>query len=247
MKRRNNQSQFTKQETILLSNMIDKYEIYKKSGKNTYSNFLNPSEISLVISYLNHKNIPYSVYEPYPFLEKKIVYFGEYDNFVTFYQITASEKLSHSQVLGSLFSIGFHENTIGDIFIENGICYYTNLTKMNSYLEENLTYIGNQLVTLEKIDEINLKEKHTELFTILVSSMRLDNIISKITFQSRSQVEKMFLDKRILLNYKEVKNTSICLKENDILSIRKVGKFKIGKQQGITKKENTILEVYKYI
>ena len=242
-----NKQNLTKQEKILISNMIDKYEIYKKSGNSTYSNFLNSNELSLVISYLNHYHIPYSIYEPYSFLEKKIIYFGKYDNFITFYQISASKALSHSQVLGSLFSIGFHENTIGDIFIEKGICYYTNLTKMNHYLEENLNSVGHQLVKLSKIEEISLEETHFELFTILVSSVRLDNVVSKITAQSRNQVNQMFLDKRILLNYGDIKNTSIPLKENDILSIRKVGKFRIGKQQGITKKENIILEVYKYI
>jgi len=237
----------TKQDKILISNMIDKYEIYKKSGKSTYSNFLNPYELKVVTSYLKHSHIPYSIYEPYSFLEKKIIYFGEYDNFISFYQITAPNELSHKQVLGSLFSIGLNETTIGDIFIEKGICYYTNLTRMNNYLEENLNSIGSQVVELKQIDELILEENHFELFTILVSSMRLDNIISKITSQSRNQVGQMFLDKKILLNYSEVKNTSILLKENDILSIRKVGKFKIGSSQGLTKKENIILEIYKYI
>lgn len=244
---RNKQSQLTKQERIIISNLMDKYEIYKKSGKSTYSNFLNPCELNLIISYLNHYHIPYSIYEPYSFLEKKIIYFGEYEDFVTFYKITAPKELSHSQVLGSLFSIGFHENTIGDIFIEKGICYYTNLTRMNTYLEENLRIIGHQIVTLNKIEEIVLHEKHFELFNVLVSSMRLDNIVSKITSKSRSQVGQMFLDKSVLLNYKEVTNSSILLKENDVLSIRKVGKFRIGKEQGITKKEKMVLEIYKYI
>lgn len=243
----NNQNQFTKQERILLSNMLDKYRIYKKNGKSTYTNFLNPYELNLIISYLNHNNIPYSIYEPYSFLEKKIAYFGEYENFVTFYQISSPTRLTHSQVLGSLFSVGFNENTIGDIFIENGICYYTNLTKMNNYLEEKLIKVGNQMVELTKIKEINLKENHFELLTILVSSMRIDNIVSKITCQSRNKVNQIFLDKKVLLNYKEEKNSSTILKQNDILSIRKVGKFKIGCKQGITKKENIILEIYKYI
>lgn len=236
-----------KQDKILISSMIDKYEKHKSSGKTTYSNFLNPSELNLVISNLKHLHIPYSIYEPYSFLEKKIIYFGEYDNFITFYQITAPNELSHRQVLGCLFSIGLNENTIGDIFIEKGICYYVNLTRMNNYLEENLRSVGNQIVKLDKISEIVLEEEHFELFTILVSSMRLDNIVSKITSQSRNQAIAMISDDKILLNYSEIKNSSTFLKENDILSIRKFGKFKIGKKQGVTKKENIILEIYKYI
>ena len=36
------------------------------------------------------------------------------------------------------------------------------------------------------------------------------------------------------------------LKENDILSIRHVGKFKIGTKLGNTKKDNIILEINQY-
>ena len=182
-------------------------------------------------------------------LLKKIIYFGNYDHFITFYQISSldSSKISHSQLLGSLFAIGFHENTIGDIFVEDGVCFYVNLSKMNMYLEENLTFVGRHPVVLKKIETLNLLNKHFEIFTILVSSMRVDNIISKIVSQSRSQVKQMILDKRIFLNYQELKKSDLLLKTNDILSIRKIGKFKIGDQKGTTKKENIILEIYQYI
>lgn len=243
---KNIQSQLMKKEKILISNMMDKYKTYLKSKKSTYSNFLNPSELSLVVAYLRHNHIPYSIYEPYPFLEKKIIYFGNYDNFVTFYKMVSVKELTHQQVLGTLFSIGLNDNMIGDIFIEKGICYYTNLSKLNSFLEKNLTVIGKEQVKLIKVEEILLEEEHFDCFTVLVNSMRLDNIVSKITSQSRRQVEEMLLEKRIVLNYKEIKSASIVLKENDIISIRRVGKFKIGKQEGFTKKENIILKIYKY-
>ena len=57
----------------------------------------------------------------------------------------------------------------------------------------------------------------------------------------------MFLDKMILLNYHEIKNNNTILKEDDILSIRRYGKYKIGKDLGFTKKDNIILEIIKYI
>lgn len=59
---------YTKEEKILISNIIDKYEQYQKTGKSTCSNFLNPVNLNLIILYLEYKKIPYSIYEPYPFL-----------------------------------------------------------------------------------------------------------------------------------------------------------------------------------
>lgn len=238
---------YKKDEKILISNIVDKYNQYQKTGKSTCSNFLNSVSLNLVISYLEYKKIPYSIYEPYPFLEKKIIYFGNYEDFVTFYKVKISKNITHSKILGTLFSIGMNENTIGDIIVEDGYFFYTNLTRFNSYLEDNFSFISRELITLEKVSKIELVQEHYKIFTILVSSMRFDTIISKLTSKSRNQVKKLILEKSILLNYKEINNFSINLKENDILSIRKVGKFKIGKSQGLTKKENIILEIFQYM
>lgn len=140
-----------------------------------------------------------------------------------------------------------NENTIGDIIVEDDYFFYTNLTRLNSYLENNFNFIGKELIILEKVSEIKLLKEHYKIFTILVSSMRFDTIISKLTLKSRNHVKKLLLEKSILLNYKEINNQSINLKEGDILYIRKVGKFRISKNQGLTKKENIILEIYQYM
>lgn len=239
---------FSKQNKILVSSVLDKYEIYRQYGKPTYTNFLNPCELYFAISYLNHYHISYSIYEPFSFMEKKIIYFGDYEEFLTFYKITSNSfsPLTHSEFLGSLFAIGFQESTIGDIFVQDGVCYYTNLTRLNDYLEQNLIRIGKHSVKLEKIESFHLPERQFNVFTVLTSSMRVDSIISRISAQSRNQVKKMFAEKKVLLNYQEVTNDNIILKENDVLSIRKVGKFRVGTQQGLTKKGNIILEVYQY-
>lgn len=239
-------SYYKKEDKILIANILDKYKFYLKTGKSNYTNFLNSEKLKIATQYLNYKKIPYSIFEPYPFLEKKIIYFGKYDNFVTIYKIIVS-NVNHQQILGTLFSLGLEEDLIGDIFVENGYFYYTNLTKMNSFLENNLVMIKNKPIILTKVDNIILNKEHFENFKILVSSMRIDSIISKLTCKSRNQVNKMILDKIILLNYNEVKNASSLLKTEDILSVRKYGKYKIGKQLGFTKKGNIILEIMKYI
>lgn len=237
---------YNKEDKILLGNIIDKYKSYQKSGKSTYSNFLNMRQAKLITEYLNNQKISYSIYQPYPFLEKVIIYFGEYEDFVTFYKVNISD-ITHSQILGTLFSLGLDNDLIGDIFVEDDCFYYTNLTKMNSFLEESLIMIKNTLITLEKTDEIILLKKHFETLKVLVSSMRIDCVVSKLTSKSRSQVNTMFADKMILLNYDEVGKTNIILKEGDILSIRKFGKYKIGSFLGYTKKDNMVLEIIKYV
>lgn len=238
---------YTKKENILISSIMDKYRIYKKDNKSTCTNFLNPSELKLATSYLNSEKINYSIYEPYPFMEKKIIYFGNYDNFVTFYKISISKEITHPNILGTLFSLGLTPNTIGDIFLEDGCFYYTNLSRMNPFLEHNFLAINNEKITLNRVSEIIIKRKQFEEYAIMVSSLRIDNIISKLASCSRNQALDMIKNKLVLLNYEEEIKAHTILKKDDIISIRRVGKFKIGEEKGYTKKNNLILEIYKYM
>ena len=79
----------------------------------------------------------------------------------------------------------------------------------------------------------------------MVSSLRIDNIISKLASCSRNQALDMIKNKLVLLNYEEEIKAHTILKKDDIISIRRVGKFKIGEEKGYTKKNNLILEIYK--
>lgn len=236
-----------KEDKILISSILDKYNRYKKTSVSICTNFLSARELNIAISELNRKKLPYNVYEPYNFLEKKIIYFGEYEDFVTFYKVEISSDISHRDILGTIFSLGIDIDLIGDIFVEDGYFYYTNLTKMNKLLENDLVMIKNYPVKLVKVDEIKLMKNHFEDIKVLTSSMRIDTIVSKIINSSRGNADNIIKEGKVLLNYEEVKSNSIYLKNDDILSIRKYGKYKIGEKEGLTKKNNIVLKIIKYI
>ena len=237
----------SKEDKILIASVIDKYKKYMKSNVSTSTNFLDARKLKIVVSELNREKIPYNIYEPYDFLEKRIIYFGNYEDFVTFYKVSFSTDIKHRDILGTLFSLGIDMDLIGDIFVEEGYFYYTNLTKMNKLLENDFVMIKNEPIKLTKVEEIKLLKKHFEEFNILTSSLRIDTVISKITNKSRTIASEMLKEGNILLNYEEVKSVSIYLNKDDILSIRKYGKYKIGEEIGKTKKDNIILKIIKYI
>ena len=56
----------------------------------------------------------------------------------------------------------------------------------------------------------------------------------------------MIKNKHVILNYSILKNSSTLLKENDIFSIRRKGKYKFSKIIKNTKKDNIIIEYYRY-
>ena len=236
-----------KEEKMLIGNILDKYNKYLDNNTSTYSNFLNSRELDLVSKALDGKKIKYNIYDKYPFLEKKIIYFGEYLDYITIYRIDIDNSIKHSDILGTLFSLGLDNDMIGDIYVEDGYFYLTSLSRMDSFMEKEFTMIKRYPIKLKKVDEIILLKEHFKKENILVTSYRLDNIVSKIINSSRSIINEMIVNKDILLNYNEIKSSSILLKEGDILSIRKHGKYKIGSNLGLTKKNKFILEIIKYI
>ena len=236
-----------KQDKILRDNVLDKYYSYLSNKRKTSTNFFNSFDIDKITRFLDNKNIEYGVYDKYPFLEKKIIYFGEYDNYITIFKAKKSDKIKHSNILGTLFSLGLTDDVIGDIIVMDDYFYLTTLTRLSSFIKNNLTIInGERIELLEETDILLNKDRFLKM-KLLVSSMRVDTIVSKITNTNRLKVNSMIKDNIILVNYNTVKSSSLILKNNDILSIRKYGKYIIKNIIGTTKKNNLVLEIEKYI
>jgi len=233
-----------KQDRLLLSTTLDKYNKYKKSNINTSTNFLNEYEYKFLCNSLKHLNIDFNTYSVNDYCSKVIIYFGKYDNFITTYKIDNS--FTHREILGTLFSIGYTYDMIGDIITDNNVTYITNLTKYNHILINDLISINKTNIKLIEIDNFNInKDKFIEL-DIIIPSYRLDVIVSKLCNLSRNKVTELIKDKKVLLNYKECIDTSKLLKYEDILSIRGYGKFIIKEEILTTKKNNFMIKICKY-
>ena len=120
---------------------------------------------------------------------------------------------------------------------------------MSSFVIDNLFMIGNKYVNIEEvnIDVLSNYKKKYEIKNIIVPSLRIDAVISKIINTSRSNCVDLIKNKCVILNYSLLKEGSIYLKENDVFSIRRYGKYKFSKVIKSTKKDNRIIEYYKYI
>ena len=89
-------------------------------------------------------------------------------------------------------------------------------------------------------------EKEYEKIEIIASSPRIDTIAAKIIGTSRNKIIEIIKNKEIILNYNILKNVSYQLKENDVFSIRRHGKYKFIRLIKNTKNKNFIFECYKY-
>lgn len=234
-----------KEDRLLLAILLDRYRIYEKTGKSTYTNFLNERELAFLENMLTHLKIPYQVYWKDENLERNIIYFGKKERFVTIYHIP-NLKVRHSDVMGSLYASGFSTFMIGDIIIQDEGIYLTNLEKYDFLLETSFQTIGKKIINLEKVEKLPKFTKKLEEIFLTVNSTRFDLIISHLGKMSRSKTLEYLKERRTFLNYKPVQNTSILLKEKDIFSVEKIGKFKIDSIKNDSKNKKLKILIKKY-
>ena len=207
--------------------------------------FLDPKEQLELAKKL--KKEPYQIYKPYPDSEKNIFYIKEEPK-VILYEIKSKIPLEHREILGTLFSLNITSELFGDIVITNNHYYIYVLESIAPYIKNNLLLIKNSHVELIEVPLETLKEYHKEYETIeiIASSTRIDTVISRLIQTSRPNIIEKIKNKEIILNYDILKNNSYQLKENDIFSIRRYGKYQYIGIKKETKSKNYIIECKKY-
>ena len=229
-----------KSDVYKINNAVEKI----KTGKNTQ--FLDGKELKIVTGKL--KKNEYNIYYPYKDSEKVMLYTGKVPK-VKLFKIYTVENIRHQDILGSLFSLNIDSSYFGDIVLFNGYYYVFVSKDLALYLKDNLKMVGNKKVSLEEVDlsVLDNYERKYEEKEIIVSSLRIDNIISGIINTSRKVALDKIKNKELIVNYDVMNKNSYILKENDIFSIRRYGKYKFVGIVKSTKKNNFIVRYLKYI
>ena len=228
--------------------MIIIYTVEKIVEKVLYSNSTNFVEIK----YLNRvkkelKNVKYNIYEPFISATKVILY-NKMPN-IKIYEIVSSNDLRHQDILGTLYSLNISDEIFGDVVIWNNRYFIIILSSIDNYIKSNLTSIRNSKVDLIEKDPYYLRDykQEYEECIIIVPSIRVDVIVSKIINSSRSNALEKIKNGDIYLNYELLTKPTYMLKENDIFSIRKYGKYKFLGEINRTKKGSLAIRYLKYV
>ena len=228
--------------------MIIIYTVEKIVEKVLYSNSTNFVEIK----YLNRvkkelKNIKYNIYEPF-IGATKIILYNKMPN-IKIYEIISSNDLRHQDILGTLYSLNISDEMFGDVVIWNNRYFIIILSSIDNYIKSNLASIRNSKVDLIERDPYYLKDykQEYEECIIIVPSIRVDIIVSKIINSSRSNALEKIKNGDIYLNYELLTKPTYMLKENDIFSIRKYGKYKFLGEINRTKKGSLVIKYLKYV
>lgn len=211
-----------------------------------YTNFLSQKELSLVKGKLRKNE--YNILELYEDSNKVVLYQKSIPN-ICLLKIESKVKLRHQDILGTIFSLGIKEDIFGDIIKYEGDFYIFVFPQMLDYFKYNITSIKNNPVILKE-ESLLVANKFKQEYLkkeYIVSSLRIDNIVSTITNESRNSVLDKFKNKEIILNHEEEIKPTRILHENDIFSIRRYGKYKFSTIKKTTKKGGFIIEILVYI
>ena len=114
-----------------------------------------------------------------------------------------------------------------------------------SLFQDGIQKIARLPVSLEEcpftdkiISEINYREQE-----ILISSFRLDALLSSALKLSRNQTSQLIEKKSVQVNYHLVEKSDYQVAVGDLISVRKFGRLKVVKDNGQTKKDKKKLTV----
>lgn len=214
-------------------------ELSKRSfnrGIWTFSDFLSLAEQSLAEASAESEYLLWGGYEN---AERKIAAFGSEDicgykeempiKIVKIEPVSKkfSDTLTHRDFLGALMSLGVKREVTGDILIKDNIGYVLCIDTIAEFLKDNISQVKHTSVKCEILDELpDIAKAEPVSKELLVSSERIDAVISAVFNLSRSDAKELFADRKIFSDSREVSSPSMTAVEGSIISVRGKGRFK---------------------
>ncbi len=247
---------------LLIAKVLDKKKICNSKNKITYTDFLNEKEQRVIEKNVKLENaFFYGVNEN---ADRKILVF--YPEKLTEELVRKSLKnvlsgiriilkndqignYEHKNYLSALIKIGIDRGKIGDILVDDYgadiIAFDMNKEFIIQSLSE-LTRFRKANIDIIPIDDIKQKIDRFEESTIIVSSMRIDNIVAELAGCSRTNADEYINSEKVFVNYETVLKVSKTIFEGDIVTIRGKGKFRIDGLVRNTRNNRFVIKVNKY-
>lgn len=252
---------FIKDEDIKKSvrKIADKAFYVNKNYVSAVTEFTNPYVAELCIPIIKDYDIRFELFPSFKHGERKVfVLYPDYleeidkDEFITgirVYNKSKFKKLNHKDYLGAIMSLGIDRNKTGDIYVYDDYADLVVHKDISDYIIYNLNLIGHNKIEIEKInvDKVAFKEQEHIILNITSSSLRIDNIVKHLSNKSREVSSGMIKSGNIKVNYKVENRVSAEIKDGDMISISKIGRFKISKLAGYTKSGKNRIEIKQYV
>lgn len=254
------------EDKLLVSKMLDQIALCGKRNKIQNTDFLDARQKLLLEKVLKSNKIEnYIIFGGFEEAERNVIIFYPEKwtkeivekNYASVMQVIEillpndlQGKYTHRDYLGGLMKLGLKREKIGDIVVWEEGAHIVVLNEIVPFLEQHLSTLirfQKSHISTKEINEIHKCVINKEEIEIIVSSTRLDNIVSELCKTSRTKAEEIIRAERVFVNYEVVTKDSKTIKIGDKITIRGKGKFGIVEQVGNTKKGRYILKIEKYV
>lgn len=160
-----------------------------------------------------------------------------------------TKQLSHRDFLGSIMSNGITREQVGDIIVDDDVAYVFMISELAGYIAMNLKKIGNVGVKVSLADLSEIKPPEQKFLTIsaVAASLRLDAVTAAMLRVSRKDAHDLIVGGAVSVNHSQTENTSLILKEGDVISVRGFGRFVFEKIGNRTGSQRLHITVKKYV
>ena len=248
---------------LLVAKVIDKYLYSKKTNRIINTDFLNHSERAVIEKILKEEKITnYLFYGVKEDADRKVLIFYPEKfmtemvekNFINMFDIIRIElpnelSYEHREFLSGIMKLGIRREKFGDIIVTDFGADIISLKEVTEYLInglKELTRFRKSKISIEAIENVHKKETEFIEFTIIVSSIRLDNFVSELARCSRTRTKELIEQGIVLLNYVPEMKDARKLNIGDVITIRGKGKFIFDGIEGETKSGRNIVKIKKY-
>ena len=158
------------------------------------------------------------------------------------------QELSHRDYLGAILNLGIERSKIGDILVMEKAAYFFAHTSFTSFLMDELTRISRTTVAVTMLEEnhdFSFTSKYNEIKGT-VASIRLDNLLSLAFSVSRTRFSAVIEAGKVFVNGRMITTNAYKIKEDDIISVRGMGKFQYMGVQSTTRKNRLTVIIHRY-
>lgn len=231
-----------------------------RQGIYTFTGFLGLSEQDIFRQ--QEKELSYAGYTlegGYPGAERVVIRFGDEERFgypadfpivcihIAPLRQKFAEDLSHRDFLGALMNLGIERDTLGDIRVGDGQAWLFCLESVSAFICENLDQVRNTHVRcLVSADVRAFPQEEPETVRVLVSSLRIDAVLSRVYNISREKSLELFRSGRVYVDGRLCENNSRLLRAEETVNARGFGKFLLAGEPETTKKGRLAAEVKVY-
>lgn len=157
------------------------------------------------------------------------------------------KSLSHKDFLGTTMSLKIKREYMGDIVVDNDNIYIICHKNIANILIDELIMVKKTPVSFEICDEkIYFQKEYSQIKTATVASLRADSVIAAVLNCSRSEAVKLIKQGNVRVNQLEISHTDFEMFDNDIISIKYKGKYKIFCDGGKSRKDRIFIKIAKY-